>query len=116
MAATSLTVPIVINRCHGAFSLTSEAAQRILQRKGLTFRLEASLSSGTYPYIGTGWQTAIDVCSRNDPDLIAVVQEMGGEAAGGSGTRLEIHVIELSITIDDYDGMETVQIAGGSYH
>ena len=110
--ATRLTVPIVINRSHGVFSLTSEAAQRILQRKGLPYRLEKSLSSSTYPYIGTGWQTAIDVCSRNDPDLIAVIREMGGEA-GGSSSRLEIHEVELFITIDDYDGMETVRIAGG---
>lgn len=46
---------------------------------------------------------------RADPDLVAVVEELGAQAASGSCGKL--HVIEIpdgvEYEIDDYDGLES---------
>lgn len=48
--------------------------------------------------------------ARDDPMLVRVVQELGGEAAGGPAADLKVVKIpaDVSWTIHDYDGMEWV--------
>jgi hypothetical protein len=53
---------------------------------------------------------------RNDPILIRVIEELGKEA---NGSHAELEVVEIpdgiEWTIDDYDGMETVEEAHRSW-
>ncbi len=108
-----ITVSVVINTNYGGFSLSQQAAEAVLQRKGIGYRLEkASHGDTEYPYIGDGWDTAMDVCTRYDADLVAVVREMGVKAAGAPGCALKIVDFAIGIDIDSYDGKETAKVYG----
>lgn len=103
---TPLTVTVLINTCYGGFSLSREAAEAVLQRKGIGYRLEDG-----YPYIGDGWTTVMDVCTRHDPDLIAVVRDIGVKAAGPH-CALQIVEFRIDVDINNYDGKETAKVCG----
>jgi len=47
---------------------------------------------------------------RDDPVLVRVVDELGGDAAGGAAADLKVVTIpaDVSWTIQDYDGLEWV--------
>lgn len=87
---------IVINTCFGGIGLSEAAARRLAERKGTPF--EPSEFS-FYP---------VDV-PRDDPDLVAVVAELGKEA-GGVGSRVVIVEIpdDVKWHIEEYDGLEHV--------
>ena len=52
------------------------------------------------------WNTEIE---RHDPDLVAVVEELGSEKASGRCARLKVTDIgESKYHIDEYDGYESV--------
>jgi hypothetical protein len=107
------TISVVINTCYGGFSLSREAAEAVLQRKGIGYRLEKATHDETYyPYIGDGWKTVEDICSRSDPDLIAVVRDLGPTAAGSSSCELKIVDFAIEIDIHNYDGKETAKVYG----
>ena len=80
---------IVINKCYGGFSL-SEAAYKEL---GLEWD-------------GYGYGHSDD---RTNPDLVAVVEKLGGAANGKFG---ELQVVEIPDGVDwrleDYDGIEWI--------
>lgn len=75
---------IVINRCFGGFGLSSEALKRL------------------------GRKYDHDI-PRNDPDLVACVEEIGSAADGGFA---ELSVVEIPDDVDfgiyEYDGLEHV--------
>lgn len=81
---------IVINTIYGGFSLSPKAIQRYEERTGK--------KCTKYPDI-----------ERNDPDLVAVVEELGDRACG-SWSRLKVVEIpdDVKWYIRDYDGNETV--------
>ena len=81
---------IVINTIHGGFSLSPKASQRYKERTGKTI--------GAYPDI-----------ERNDPDLVAVVEELGDRACG-SWSRLKVVDVpdDVDWYIEEYDGKEHV--------
>lgn len=129
---------VVINKCYGGFSLSHAATMAYAKRKGLdllVFIHNRDLKSGkiTYTpydpahhrdpllvlYSTVDWSTR-DVSSnegyfssthipRNDPDLIAIVEEMG-ETANGDYAELRIIEIpdDVKWEIEEYDGMEWV--------
>lgn len=103
---------VVYNACHSGFSLSEKATELYAERKGIKiFRGEKSF--GGYSYY-----TDISLSDesfyyptyvRHDPDLVAVVEELGSEAA--SGRFAELRVYQLSgnrYMIEGYDGFETV--------
>lgn len=75
---------IVINRCYGAFDLSEKAKEML----------------------GIEYETEIE---RNDPRLVAVVEELGDEANTwcSSLTIAEIPD-DVDWVIEDYDGVEWV--------
>ena len=83
---------IVINRDHGGFSLSAQAARRYADITGTKFD----------PY---GCRSV----ARDDPALIQIVEEMG-EAADGAYASLGIVEIPDGVQwqIEEYDGMEWV--------
>jgi hypothetical protein len=104
----------VINVCHGGFGLSREAELQYLDRVGIAYRLddrEDRYSNTNFgPYIivnGVHWSD--QSIARDDPALIAVVQNLGA-AANGAHARLKIVTIPADVAwqIDEYDGKEWV--------
>lgn len=114
-AVPSIKKQIVINRCFGGFSLSQEAQKWIAVRKGISLRYEEK--TGTYYVIDFKeheWETISDHVTRDDPDLIQVVLQLG---AAANGPHAELKVIDITIDIDinRHDGMESVFVSGGEY-
>ena len=133
---------IVINRCFGGYGLSPIALKAVADRKGLScfFFVDASKEEGVLvsrpvgpdptavpkhawwasgetdtPYSGEVHEIS-RVTYRYDPDVVAVVQELGKEAA--SGQYAELVVVEIpdgteniDYYIHDYDGIESVHEA-----
>ena len=77
---------VVINDCFGGFSVSEKAKEML------------------------GWDSVYDCESRDDPELIRVVEQLG-EEANGAYANLEIVEIPDEATdwrIFDYDGAESV--------
>ena len=111
-------VKIAINRCFGGFGLSEPAFERLLARKGIAFEKVKGESS----FMGDSYYTAGHVgedehylseysfCEdRTDPDLIAVIEEMGKESEGWAA---DIAIVEVPAGvkwhIHEYDGLEHV--------
>lgn len=124
---------IVINARHGGFGLSAKATEQYLARKGknvwwfktartpeggLDFdRVEPTDSpdreSCPFSYTSPGREEGSYFASRDiprdDPDLIAVVEQLGIEA---NGRFAELRVVEIPDDVDweiaEYDGSEWV--------
>lgn len=106
---------VVINSCHGGFSLSHAAILRYHELQGQTIHWRPSGVGGTYVYYrdpedpqsSAWWEQDI---ARDDPYLVRVVQEMGGKDAGGAMAMLKIVEIPESVPwcVQDYDGNEWV--------
>ena len=97
---------VVINRCYGGFDLSFEASKLIAERKGWT------LATDDYDreyWIVNGQRADPYEIERTDPDLIAVVEELGSEA---DGYAAELRIVNVPDDVDwyiqDYDGMEKI--------
>lgn len=84
---------VVYNACYGGFGLSTLATQEIMKRKGFDENSDDDF-----------------VCElpRTDPDLVAVVEELG-EKANGDCAMLRIKVVQDKYRITEYDGIETVE-------
>ena len=106
---------VVINTCHGGFSLSHEAILRYHELQGQTIHWRPTGIANTYVYYtrvddpeSSGWWEH-DI-ARDDPYLVRVVQEMGSEAAGGAMAMLKIVEIPESVDwcVHEYDGKEWI--------
>ena len=84
---------IVINACHGGFSLSPAAEEMLAQKRGYP------LDPDNY------WDI-----NRDDPNLIAVVKQLGPKAASGRFAELKIVSIPADVVweIEEYDGREWI--------
>lgn len=127
---------IVINKCFGGFGLSYKACKEYLKRqgkecfcykqtkfkhsegcdefqltdKGRMFHITVTKNLGDVTNnIPDDVHFFDDDIKRTDPDLIAVVEELGEEA---NGDCAELSVIEIpddvEYDINDYDGIESV--------
>ena len=111
---------VAINRCFGGFGISNEAFEKLLDRKGIAFdKVEPeegrSFIGATYYEAGHSgddkyYLSDYELTSnRSDPDLIAVIEEMGEKACGGYA---EIAIVEIPDDvkwhIHEYDGFEHV--------
>lgn len=130
---------VVINKCYGGYSLSPEAVEALAKRKGLEInwfdaRLgrtpefapmtyeEAKLGRrvkdgelvfpvpiiGNDPKADDAWfETRPE--KRDDPDLVAVVEELG-ERANGDHAQLAVVEIpdDVEYSIQEYDGIEWI--------
>ena len=79
---------VVINRCYGGFGLSRKARDMYQERTGRE-----------YDY----WED-----SRHDPDLIAIVEQLGTKDAGDQYSLLSIQEVDKLYVVHEYDGMETI--------
>ena len=116
---------IVINIECGGFGLSEKAVRRLAELKGATV-IEPKLDlwynkAAAWAYVEMelpdGQLLSVENVSRNDKDLIAVVEELGGKA---SGATAELGIIKIpddvDWTIDDYDGTEWVAEKHRTWH
>lgn len=121
---------IVINTCFGGFGLSEQAMLAYAARKGITlypdnrslytvywtipdFPTEVRYGDAAYKAYSkaysehTMYDRSID---RDDPDLVAVVEQLGSKAASGKCAQLEVVEIPDGIDweIDEYDGREHI--------
>jgi hypothetical protein len=98
---------IVVNRCYGGFSVSRKVVELLNARKGFNMNLE-------YGYLYLNEEDEIKYGAsqihRNDPDLIAIIEELGIEASTGNLAELEIVEIPAGVewTIEEYDGREWI--------
>ena len=109
---------VAINRCFGGFGLSDEAFEKLLTRKGIEFEKvkgESTFMGDNYykaGHAGDGEHYLSDYefyKDRADPDLIAVIEEMG-DAVNGFAAEIEIMEIPSDVEwhIHEYDGLEHV--------
>lgn len=121
---------VVVNKCYGGFGISPDAILALIKRNAKCIKVESVEGLGvehTSPF-KEGYEIVYfgGLCKdgkyynlesyydnrsvRTDPDLIAVVKELGDEAEG-KHARLRIVEIPDDITweIHDYDGIETVR-------
>jgi len=113
---------VVINTCFGGFGISDEAFEKFLERKGIAFdKVEVEgeekswLNGPTYFNAGHAGEDDHYLAqyelleNRSDPDLIAVIEEMG-EKAHGWASELKIVEVpdDVKWHIHEYDGLEHV--------
>lgn len=100
---------LVINRCHGGFGLSFEACKLIAERKGWTLATDDYDQEYFIPELGKDQRLDPHDLERTDPDLIAVVEELGSEADGHYAELKVVNIPDdISWYIHEYDGMEKV--------
>ena len=100
---------LVINKCYGGFSLSDEATELYADIKGIKIHRVSERYYSHYETEDGTYFSNRDI-ERDDPALVAVVEQLG-EKANGECAELEIVYVPDGICyeIDDYDGMETVE-------
>ena len=105
---------IVINNCHGGFGLSRDAQIAWLERTQTPYttvpRDDRHSESRWGPHIIVNQQHWYDtLIPRDDPVLVALVQELGARA-NGDHARLKVVRVPADVdwVIDDYDGKEFV--------
>ncbi len=101
---------VVYNTCHGGFSLSNEAMDRMVEL-GCDLKLNPRYNPNTKSKYGDTAQKYecwgyVD-CPRHDPILVQVVEELG-ESASGDCAKLAIAQVFGPYRIDEYDGAESV--------
>jgi hypothetical protein len=125
---------IVINDCYGGFGLSMEAMQLLYKKKGLSLFMYSGLGKNLKPFtegdsdlsrhytnrelteaemvsgnIPNGVYVSDRDIERNDPDLIAVIEELGDKASDRYG---DLKIVEIPDDVDweieEYDGSEWV--------
>lgn len=106
---------VVINDCHGGFSLSNDAFEKLLDLKDIAW--EKKIDGGfTYHYragymdINRYYLSQYKITeNRADPSLVTVVEELGFIA---NGEHSELKIVEIPDDIkwhiEEYDGNEWV--------
>lgn len=101
-------VKVVYNACYGGFGLSPQAVKRYAERKGLPYEeRESNVWRDTPDIYVDGERFASWKLPRHDPDLVAVVEELGSSAAVRFAD-LAIADVSGIYRIEEYDGLESV--------
>lgn len=117
---------IVLNKCYGGFSISIAAAELMAARGNKQAAAELAAyqrdngdgsKNHWYGYGHADKGGYPDGYNRQDPDLIAAVEQLG-EKANGSMAKLRVIEIpdDISWEIDEYDGIESVSEKHRSWH
>jgi len=106
---------IVINECHGGFSLSDEAIELYGELKNLGL---VKQKGKHFDFMGYDWYVgeinddnyfSYHSIARDDPDLVRVVEDLD-EVANGRYAQLKVVEIPDGVEweIDEYDGYEHI--------
>jgi hypothetical protein len=111
---------VAINRCFGGFGISNIAFEKLLERKGIAFNkvpAKYPIRGNDSDYYrvdadpdGEDYISEYDIFdNRADPDLIAVIEELGKDSWGWAS---ELAIVEIPDDvkwhIHEYDGLEHV--------
>ncbi len=108
---------IAINKCSGGFGLSDEAFEALLDRKGIEW--EKVKTGFCYEHFlkarvleDDAYLSPCSFCdNRTDPDLIAVIENLGREA---NGEHADLRIVDLpagtKYYIHEYFGVERLVI------
>jgi hypothetical protein len=107
---------IAINKQHGGFGLSDEAFEALLKRKGIEFEMaESQFGHSNYYAKGHAGDDEYFISQyeyygqRNDPDLIAVIEEFGKKADGFAASLRIVEIPDdVEWQIEEYDGLEWI--------
>ena len=109
---------VAINRCFGGFGLSEKAFELLLAKKGIAFEKQDSGSKllGNAYYVAghlgdeKHYLSEYQYCEdRSDPDLIAVIEQLGKESDGWAADIAVIDIPEgVEWHIHEYDGIEHI--------
>jgi hypothetical protein len=107
---------IAINKQHGGFGLSDEAFEALLKRKGIEFEMaESEFGHSNYYAKGHTGDDEYFISQyeyyepRNDPDLIAVIEEFGKKADGFAASLRIVEIPDdVKWQIEEYDGLEWI--------
>ncbi len=100
---------ILINKCHGGYSISANALSMYADKKGLKY----SVKNEYLPFLDLADGTSLSFYNieRNDPTLIEVFEELGSEDF--SGICAEVSIVEIpdnaQYKISEYDGKEWIE-------
>lgn len=108
---------VVINTDFGGFGLTDAAFEKLLDRKGIKWEKQTN-QYGSVDYYNAGhlgeddyYLSPYDYTNddRSDPDLVAVVEEMGEESWGQYANLKIVDVPDdVQWHLVEYDGLEHI--------
>lgn len=102
---------IIINACHGGFGLSDDAVQLYAKAKEMPLTRVNHPEWDLYHYTHADGSRFHDRdIERNDPDLVAVVENLGEAKSSGFCARLKVVDIpdDVEWQIEEYDGLEWV--------
>ncbi len=107
---------IAINIDFGGFGLSDKAFESLLEKKGIQFeKAEAVFGCSNYYVKGHSGEDNYFISQydyytpRNDPDLIAVIEEFGDDANGWASTLKVVEIPDgVEWQIEEYDGREHI--------
>lgn len=110
MQIAEITTEVVLNKKYGGFSLSNEAMELYLTRKGLDYYIGNDQHGSPVYHLTETNQPVYDYhIKRNDATLVAVVRELG-EAANTVYSKLVIEEVTMCAEIDNYDGKEFITV------
>jgi hypothetical protein len=107
---------IAINVDFGGFGLSDKAFEALLKRKGIEFEIaESEFGCSNYYAKGHAGDDEYFISQyeyyepRNDPDLIAVIEEFGDDAHGWAAVLKIVEIPDdVEWQIEEYDGREHI--------
>ena len=107
---------IAINTQYGGFGLSDEAFEALLKRKGIEFeKVDTTFGCSNYYAKGHANDDEYFISQyeyyepRNDPDLIAVIEEFGDNAHGWAASLKVVEIpYGVAWQIEEYDGLEHI--------
>lgn len=103
------TNKIVINCCHGGFSLSLRAVKWLAFEKNLSAAKAALLDPSLWDNGEfSGWEAR--ELPRHDDDLVKVVEFLGESASSDFSDLRVVEIIGGKYTIEEYDGWESVKL------
>lgn len=131
---------VIINKCFGGFSLSHEAMLLYFKKKNIeVFPYKTSedyvfkndyirCEEGSDPWLvfyskkdlgdnpeAFGEWFYDGELERHDPDLVAVVEELGEKANGSCSELVVVSIPNVAYEIEDYDGLESI-VAPKTYY
>ena len=104
---------VVINKCHGGFSLSDAVFEYLIEKKGWKFGVDLELTSTMGGFFSkyAAMENEDDISFRSNPDVIEAIEHLGIELASGQLSELKIIEVPdgIPVIIEEHAGKEWVR-------